>query len=900
MYEFFPEKFVPDAAFYEKLKAFRRYYHPLLLWIENPQDEFRRWHWISANIPGCLAVGPYKLYFSKLRTGTGKEWTADGAFMCGKVVFDTSEIVLSPETGILKFSIACPQDTDLFQALGARIQYVIPAAADSIGQIADKKSAQVISNQLLSYKGNARFEVTLSPSELWDVEKTRIALPPENFQSNMTDRLGRPYMLSPEADACLVFARTAHSVSRSRITKKLRTGGHQVYLCYQGGFRAAADARILLGLYGMEYMGSCSRVEFHAGYPAFLRDDPDTEPYATTSWVSFTGDYFSMPESMPLYTASNGALRPYECPVAAFAQQTDAVPYFPWRHAVLPETLEVQAADSLFYRRRFKILVSGADVEKAQTAQTAETAAVTANGLCIGIQGASWNWIGIAQTSEEAWPDVRIRRITPAARKKLLQKDCFIVISSKEEWEAFASGSIGFTVDGWRMTLDPQQWGQAIVVFKYSHTESIQEKLSDHAAFQSLLARAYRKSEIKEPFYNFIQTISDKEFEGVVLLKVKAKPDPQMLSKEVSAVIAMTGEESLDCVYAAVKRSRVIVRDSQIQVLPSDIDALISYEAQGMMSAGSDSAFVCRTVGVTAVLQNSRVSDFSSRTELLPKRMLGETFFSPDSLVLTGRQEMQHGVSVYRFTLEQPVCYAVLQKPVETVRIDRVSMSADDKESRFVLCGNIALAKEESGDIFSYDALAFDGVQIIVKGNACEEFLADLKLGARTSETRKDSFAQAFGAFPKQYIVNSPAVSPDELGFFSITAPIAQGEMCAGWNGIVFEAALGNAGKLGSNATLSFDFIAAWKDGGFYFGVRLQGVFSREFSVQNLIGVGFSSVSLMRTAEQKLLFKLNSVTLKILGLSVPPKSADLYIFGEEGKVGWYFGYAGNDAKGVEA
>lgn len=124
--------------------------------------------------------------------------------------------------------------------------------------------------------------------------------------------------------------------------------------------------------------------------------------------------------------------------------------------------------------------------------------------------------------------------------------------------------------------------------------------------------------------------------------------------------------------------------------------------------------------------------------------------------------------------------------------------------------------------------------------------------------------------------------------------------MCAGWNGIVFEVALGNAGKLGSNAALSFDFIAAWKDGGFYFGVRLQGVFSREFSVQNLIGVGFSSVSLMRTDKQKLLFKLNSVTLKILGLPVPPKSADLYIFGEEGKVGWYFGYAGNDAKGVEA
>lgn len=958
MYEFYPEGFVPDEAFYRQVKLFRQYHRETFVWIENPADGFRQWRWISANLPGCLELGAYKIYLTELSGRAEQALTIRGGFeRCG-TRFHTSEIVLSTESGVLQFRINGGGETEMFAALDAKIAYVMPAGrqfAEDAGEMkADgrtddrsMKSAALLSDNLLYYKGGADFAVTLSPAQLWDGSRTYIALPAEEYAGTMTDRLGRAYTLVPAQDASLVFARMAGSVYYDGTAKQYRTGQQEFYLTFQGGFRLRNGGEILLGLYGMEYMAECDMVTFRPGHAAFLIGEDAWDDGATTAWMSLTGAYYSMPEGAPLYAVKDGILQPCETPVAVFDTPTEAFPCFPWKNAHFSERLKVNEVDDLLYRKRYAILAEG--IRKAQSlrqgereettekpglrhrdaAATAEAqslrhadvgeiswmqgteggevrsaqdteagmVAVTPEGLCVGMEQSAWRWLGIAQNSDCFLPDVRIYDITPAGKEKLLSKDCFVVITSREEYAAFGSGEIALAAEGWRVSLKPEEWNDAILIIKYGQQLSVREKLSGNAVLEELINRAYRKSEIKEAYREFISLVSDRQFQGVLLLHTRAWAERDKVQPEVWGALAMTGEDSLDCVYAAVKRSRVVVEENQIRVMPSRMDMLIAYESEGILAAETDCGCTCRTVGLHVKLRSSHVTDFSSRTELLPKSLLGERLVSPAGAVLSGRLELQNGVAVYRFLLEGPVTYACCHKPVETIEIESASMAARDGENHIRLGGRLHMAQMEECDIFSYDALAFDGLEIITEGCRGREDSADLRLYQQRSTARQDSLAAAFGAVPQRYLVNHSAATPDGLGFSSVTTPVQQGEISAGWNGVVHRFRLGSSGALGADQALYFDFIAAWKEGNFYFGVCPGGAFAREFSLQNLLGVGFQSISLVQAENQKPLFRLNSLSLKLLGLSVPPKSADLYLFGDQGRTGWYFGYAEEEQEG---
>ena len=812
--------------------------------------------------------------------------------MHGGIKFNTSEIALSLSTGVFTFSISCPDGSDIFEALGAQIRFVMPSRSEAVSKDKPKKSAAEFSNTLLQYTGKSEFCVTLDFNGLFNPKKTFISLPKENFNSNLTDRVGEPYILTPLDDASLVFARFARSVCLDRKSQKQIPVQLDFYFSYSGSFRVNNSREILLGLYGMEYIRSCDEITFCSGYSAFLAADfPDYEKGAVTSWISVCGEYFSMPESMPLYAPKDNVLLPYETPVAVFSQASEPIPFFSWRNAQLSDNFSENEADDILYRVRCAIMDKAFEEAQLFSSANGEVTAVTPAGLCVGVDISSWRWLGIAQTSSQALPNVRINSITLEGKKKLLQKDCFVVITSKEEYARFGSGSLSVDVGGWKIRLSEDDWKNSILIIKYCTGISIREKLSDNLLFQKLLNSAYVGSAEKESFRGFIDAVSSERFEGVVLLNVLAEAVENELPREVYDVAAMTGEKYLNCAYAAVKRSKVDLENGNVTVASSQIDALIAYNSGGIMQSDSSRDFTCKTVDLEAVIQNSRVTSFASRTEILPRRLLGERLSEPKCIALLGRADIQNGIAVYRFSPENDVNYVPQNKPVKSIVINGVSMSSDNGQSRFLLSGSLSLTNDNNLDIFSYDELGFEGAAIVCASEKSYEDLSELRIRTDKSKARDGSTAEVFGACAEQYIVNSTAKSPDELGFSSITTPVRQGEMNTGWSGIIYRLQLGKSGGLGANSLLYFDLICAWKDGGYYFGVRMSDVFSKQFSLQNLLNVGFQSISLIKSESGAPIFKLNSLALKFLGISVPPKSADLYIFGDSGKVGWFFGYS---------
>ena len=896
MYEFYPAGFIPDEEFNKRVKGLRRH-NFLLLWIENPEDDFKRWRWTGCSCPGCVSIGQYRLFLRSCQTVDTSEIKFKGMFMHDGIKFDTSEIVLSISTGVMTFSICCSDDRNVFEALGAEIRYIMPIRPDENEKNKPKRSAAGFSNTFLQYNGSSSFQVVLDPNGLFDPKRTFISLPKEKFNSNLTDCVGNSYILEPSDSAALVFSRRAMSVCFDRKKEKQITAQHDFYLSYSGSFRVIDSHEILLGLYGMEYVSGCDEIMLFPGNSAFLGAEfPDGGGFADTSWISLLGDYYSMPESMPLYAPKEGILQAYETPAASFSEPSMPVPFFTWKNARVSDALDAKMADDILYRVRCRIL--GGDIEQAQlfSSSNSEVVAVTPAGLCAGIDGTSWKWVGVAQTSEQPLPNVRINGITPEGKKKLLQKDCFIVISSKDEYSRFGSGDLTINADGWIITLLEDDWKDSILIIKYCTGISVKDKLSDNPVFKKLMDNACVSSEPKENYRGLIDAVSSERFEGIMLLNVCAQADESRLPPEVYAAAAMTGEKYLNCAYASVKRSKVDLTDGKVNVALSQTDALIAYNSEGIVKTDDNRDFTCKTVGLEAVIRNSRITSFSSRTEILPKRLLGEKLSNPECMELLGSADIRNGVAVYRFSLENNVQYVPESKPVEYIEITEVSMSVGKEQSRFWLNGSLSMTQEEKCDIFSYGELVFEGAEIVCESENAREELSKLRFREDRSNVREGSVAEVFGVFTKQYIVNSGVKSPDELGFSSITAPVRQGEISTGWNGMVSRFPIGNSGSLGADSPLHFDFICAWKDGGYYFGVRMGDFFSKQFMLQGLLGVGFQSISLLSSEKGAPMFKLNSLTLKILGLSVPPKSADLFLFGDSGKVGWFFGYSnqGND------
>lgn len=182
------------------------------------------------------------------------------------------------------------------------------------------------------------------------------------------------------------------------------------------------------------------------------------------------------------------------------------------------------------------------------------------------------------------------------------------------------------------------------------------------------------------------------------------------------------------------------------------------------------------------------------------------------------------------------------------------------------------------------------------KENSVTEDTSVLKISAENCILREQSFALQFGARAKKLLIGCTA-SPDDMGYQSVNTPIRQAVLEGKWNGILWDIYAGTGGKLGNELPVSIQLIMAWTGKSVYIGVRQIDLDA--ISVSGILGIGFGGMEIEESQQseekqQSFQIKMCNIGVKFLNFTVPPKSADLYIFGENGKLGWYMSYGASD------
>ena len=892
---FYPEGFKPNEKFRSDLAEFQKRAYAELLWIENPQEDYKLWRCASAGAAGgAVRIGQYTVSLGKVISRTEEKIVYSGGFSRGSDVFAVSEITvgLVDSRGTLSFSFSYQGDKNIFEALDAGIRFIMPLPQDTANG-ARRGFESVLMSRALSYRGDGVFSVHVDPCALFDVEKTYIRLPEIPYESCFTSTAGVKHRLTPKNGAALVFEKTALSVAYDTKNKRRTSAAGSVYLSFCGDFDTDVD-ELLMGLYGSEFMRNAGTVTFIPHKNAFLEQNVEAaENAATTAWVSVKGSYFSSAQSAPLYRLDSGFLRPYGTPVAVFTEPSPPFPAMPWRDAAFFDTEEAEAAEQILYQTRYGLLTEGL-YTAGFDADSTEITLVTPNGLCVGADEETevWKWLGIAQTSSGALPDIRLEGLSDYARTALMDKECLIALSSAEEFSEFAHGEIIFEIDGWQIRLSAENWcSDAAVIIKYNTSTALTDDPGIKKLLENILEDAYNGSgEINPGYEEFVKSVTEPSFEGILLLNAQASAEN--LPEEVKAIAGTIDPERLRAAYTVIDRSRVSVENNALYFSRTSLSGLIAYKDDEITGNGDGKEYLFRTVKLDVLFENSRVVDFSCKAELLPTILLGEKLQSPMCLIVSGRLEESAGVSVYRFALEDEVKYSVGDSVIDSITVRSVNLSADSTRSVFRLTADAAFAKYDNCDVFSYERLRINGICLIMaKDRDIYADYADMSIAAADSEKRDGSLAETFGTEIRQYLMTQSTKSPDELGFDSITCPVKQGSMDTGWSGIIHKIPLGTSGALGENGMLDFEFITAWKGKNSYIGIRLSGIFQKSFSVQGILQLGFTSMELKTNTDNSLCFMLHNLALKAFGLSFPQKSADLYIFGEYGKTGWYLGYA---------
>jgi hypothetical protein len=367
-------------------------------------------------------------------------------------------------------------------------------------------------------------------------------------------------------------------------------------------------------------------------------------------------------------------------------------------------------------------------------------------------------------------------------------------------------------------------------------------------------------------------------------------------------------------------------------------------------------AFRFKTMRLMARFANAHLVDFASTVEISMNRLFAAQLIKQDSvrgnnLIISGTLQKSGGAPSYSFSLTGENRYKAINTAltgieVTSVRIETLANPAPDRvTTNFALGGKLRFFAPPDFDLFCYGpgpaeteaSPAFDGWLMFSQLVLTMDFGMDapsvqvwtvnetgIGFDLANSNPRPDSLVNCFPVTARA-IVASPnlaapdqppsGVSPEEMGYLSISAPPDQLPMVSPWYGLVLTLDLGSLGALAGGAGLKAEILAAWmvgeSDGDLpiYLGLKLPGTPTRSgsFPLQGVLKLGFKSF-IFSTYEQDgkraYLLKMSRFALSVLGFSFPPGNLDLSLFGgpqgrSTGQLGWLAAYTGPNAEGGE-
>jgi hypothetical protein len=376
---------------------------------------------------------------------------------------------------------------------------------------------------------------------------------------------------------------------------------------------------------------------------------------------------------------------------------------------------------------------------------------------------------------------------------------------------------------------------------------------------------------------------------------------------------------------------------------------------------GAPVPFAFKTLRLTARFANAALEGFSARVELLVNELLGARLEKLDpthgnNLVLGGSlQQAGDSAPLYAFALEGVNRYGTRGTLLDTLDVTGVGVQTRDGVAgsgettvRFTLAGELRFDEPRAFDAISYGPVApqaplldgdgdgppdgwltFDGLAIDMSfplggpGDAApQRFAVDhagVRLDAGASRARPNALVSRFPVTLAGFVAAGARETPEQLGYVSVSAPgLDQQPLEGGWFGIAYALDLGTLGALSGGASLTLGLLAAWgpaqraEEQPVYLGLQLPGYANGSFAwpLQGVMRLGFRSFGFEAAEDEhgvrSYALRLRRLALSVLGLSCPPGSTDLVLFGggdaaSARAVGWYAAYAADPpSRGADA
>lgn len=416
-------------------------------------------------------------------------------------------------------------------------------------------------------------------------------------------------------------------------------------------------------------------------------------------------------------------------------------------------------------------------------------------------------------------------------------------------------------------------------------------------------------------------------------------------------------------VYATPTRTVVNNSTKTLEIVsqPSSIFGLIDYDDPQLLPA-SRVPYDFKILSLRVRIHNSKVANFSSKITFQINRLFNEQCTLDDginnNLILDGMYETNNGIGSYVFRTPKDknsgfMLDSAVIRSMEISRAQFVTVTENAPvientlggsapppiQTRLLLWGVIDFAALPKFDAFSFgssgDAIGKVGLAVAdaaiamtvypstdPKRQASKTLRFDasrMTFDPVRSTARKGSLYEAFPLQLDSFVQVDSATAPTELGYASVTTPLAPGLLNAPWFGLCFRLELGSLGAWAEGGRLDARLLLAWGPRGdegldeteqvdgamvladstpnMFIGLSLPGLSGskKEFDLQGPLKLKIKNIAIEVTLDGGYVLWFQSLTLGIFRLTFPPTGrTDLLLFpGESGgkkALGWYAAY----------
>jgi hypothetical protein len=536
------------------------------------------------------------------------------------------------------------------------------------------------------------------------------------------------------------------------------------------------------------------------------------------------------------------------------------------------------------------------------------------------------------------------------------------------------AGQLTAVVQGWPFRLSPDNWvnplrrtgANSYLLFKFVLGRSLATLAGDISTWAwpeaasntgkpvdaqgeiggiiAAAREAVKQAPDTSPYRHFVQVVDDPYWTGVLALSVDVPLDG--LPDQLQVLAAGIDASAFHAHHMGMSATPYSLSGGALQFSRSSLFGLIDYQNLEDQYFSENIPFAFRVLQLTVGIENSVITTFSSRVELLVNRLFGAParLFPTEhgnNVILNGayqKQRMPDGTEHdgYVFSMAGHNSFQIDGLILQTVDVLSTQMitskpadpSTGDAtvDATFQMAGDLRFYEPEHFDPFCWGPAAtaeesgylrFGNLGIGMSfsmGDPAGTTVFTLKDGnlsfdMANSKARPNALVSRFPLRLSGLIATTdPALSsapappnpptPADMGYVSVTAPIDQSVLSQPWYGLNYTIDLGTLGALANNTAIAIQVLVAWSPGtagttpSVYFGVKLPGTkdtFGVSLPLQGIIKLGFRSIEFLVDNQPGLprtyTLRMRDFAIRLLGLSFPPGYNDVILFGNPDQSG---------------